>query len=97
MSKWRFRGFEGSRKGSRDLDPLYHVVSACGLGDLILTCSNDTSRNFTCGKRLREGKIVPEIINELKTVEGLSALEKVDTDNYMVLREIKDLVNHSQQ
>ena len=70
---------------------------ACGLGDLILTCSNDASRNYTCGKRLREGKIISEIINELKTIEGLSALEKVDTDNYMVLREIKDLVNHSQQ
>ena len=79
-----------------DADP-ETAECACGLGDLILTCSNDTSRNFTCGKRLREGKIVPEIINELKTVEGLSALEKVDTDNYMVLREIKDLVNHSQQ
>ena len=70
---------------------------ACGLGDLILTCSNDASRNYTCGKRLREGKIISEIISELKTIEGLSALEKVDTDNYMVLREIKDLVNHSQQ
>lgn len=70
---------------------------ACGLGDLILTCSNDASRNYTCGKRLREGNIISEIVNELKTIEGLSALEKVDTDNYMVLREIKDLVNHSQQ
>ena len=79
-----------------DADP-ETAECACGLGDLILTCSNDTSRNFTCGKRLREGKIIPEIINELKTVEGFSALEKVDTDNYMVLREIKDLVNHSQQ
>lgn len=70
---------------------------ACGLGDLILTCTNDASRNFTCGKRLREGKMISEIIDELKTIEGLSALEKVDTENYMVLREIKDIVNSTQQ
>ena len=79
-----------------DADP-ETAECACGLGDLILTCTNDTSRNYTCGKRLSEGKSIAEIIDELKTVEGLTALEKVDTENYMVLREIKDIVNHTQQ
>ncbi len=69
---------------------------ACGLGDLILTCINDTSRNFRCGVALREGKNIAEINTELKTVEGLSALLHVDTDNYALLRTVRDLVaSHS--
>ena len=65
---------------------------ACGIGDLILTCTNETSRNYTCGVRLREGKSIPEIIDELKTVEGLCALQQVDHQGYMILEEIYDLV-----
>ena len=66
---------------------------ACGLGDLILTCTNDTSRNFRCGVALREGKSIEEITDELKTVEGLTALLNADTENYKLLREIRDLVS----
>lgn len=69
---------------------------ACGLGDLILTCTNDTSRNYRCGVRLREGKTITEITAELKTIEGLSALLSADTEPYKLLREIRELVaNHS--
>lgn len=67
---------------------------SCGLGDLILTCTSRTSRNFTCGVRLREGKSKDEILNELKTVEGLSALEHIDFDGYPLLTEINRLVNY---
>lgn len=66
---------------------------ACGLGDLILTCTNDTSRNYRCGVMLREGKSIDEITTELKTVEGLTALLNADVDNYKLLREIRDLVS----
>lgn len=75
-----------------DCNPTTAELS-CGIGDLILTCTNETSRNFTCGVRLREGKSIAEINDELKTVEGLSALDKVDSDKYMYLREIKKLVD----
>ena len=74
-----------------DADPATAELS-CGIGDLILTCTNDTSRNYTCGVRLREGKKLPEIIEELQTIEGLSALEKIDTAGYMLLEQIQDLV-----
>ncbi len=67
---------------------------SCGLGDLILTCTSSTSRNFTCGIRLREGKRKSEIIDELKTVEGLSAIEHIDFDGYPLLTEINRLVNY---
>lgn len=75
-----------------DCDPSTAELS-CGIGDLILSCTNSTSRNFTCGVRLREGKNINEIVDELITVEGLSALDKVDSDKYMYLREIKKLVD----
>ena len=65
---------------------------ACGIGDLILTCTNETSRNFMCGVRLFEGKKLPEIIDELKTIEGLSALQHIEHQNYMILEEIYNLV-----
>ena len=73
-------------------DP-YTAELSCGIGDLILTCTNETSRNFTCGLRLQQGKNIPEIIEELQTVEGLSALNQADTEKYMYLREIKSLVD----
>ena len=66
---------------------------ACGLGDLILTCTSNNSRNYTCGVRLREGKHKSEIIEELHTVEGLSALEHVDFKSYPLLGQIDQLVN----
>ncbi len=68
---------------------------ACGIGDLILTCTNKASRNYTCGVYLREGKDVAEIVNALKTVEGLSALRRVDHKNYTILDEIYNLVNQT--
>jgi hypothetical protein len=69
---------------------------ACGLGDLILTCTNDTSRNFRCGVWLREGKSIEEITSQLKTVEGLTALLNADTESYKLLHGIQDLVaSHS--
>jgi glycerol-3-phosphate dehydrogenase len=53
---------------------------------------NNSSRNYTCGIRLREGKKLPEIIDELKTIEGIYALQQIDHKGYMLLEEIYDLV-----
>ena len=68
------------------------VELSCGIGDLILTCTNGTSRNYRCGQMLRDGKKIDEITKELNTIEGLSALIRADTDNYHLLHEINDLV-----
>ena len=67
---------------------------ACGLGDLILTCTNETSRNFRCGKMLKEGRNIDEITDKLHTVEGLSALLNVETEKYQLLRKIKELAGY---
>ncbi|MDA3901401.1 MAG: NAD(P)-dependent glycerol-3-phosphate dehydrogenase [Spirochaetes bacterium] len=39
-----------------------------GVGDLILTCTGDLSRNRTLGKKLAEGKTAEEIVNSQKSV-----------------------------
>ena len=65
---------------------------ACGIGDLILTCSGEQSRNFRCGRMLAEGVGLDEILKELGTVEGLGALERVDREGYGVIGEIYEKV-----
>ena len=66
---------------------------ACGLGDLILTCTSETSRNFTCGQRLKKGERLQAILDELKTVEGVSAIKEIDNiKKYPVLAEVAEIV-----
>lgn len=54
-----------------------------GIGDLILTCTSNTSRNFSCGKLLGQGYNLVEAIEKLngKTVEGIKIIESLN--NYM--------------
>jgi glycerol-3-phosphate dehydrogenase (NAD(P)+) len=40
----------------------------CGLGDLVLTCSSTSSRNFSLGKALGEGKAASALMSDRKTV-----------------------------
>lgn len=40
----------------------------CGLGDLVLTCSSTSSRNFSLGKALGEGKTAAELMADRTTV-----------------------------
>jgi glycerol-3-phosphate dehydrogenase (NAD(P)+) len=76
-----------------DCDPQTAELG-CGLGDLILTCTCETSRNFRCGKMLAEGRSIDEVLDKLKTVEGLSALLNVETEKYQLLRKIKELAGY---
>lgn len=55
------------------------VLSYSGIGDLLLTCTSEKSRNFCYGKLIGEGK-TPETIAEYtknNTVEGLYSLKSV--------------------
>jgi len=48
-------------------------LSLAGVGDLFLTCSSSTSRNYTVGYRLGKGEKLEAIINTLGSVaEGVS-------------------------
>ncbi len=49
-----------------------------GLGDLVLTCTGDLSRNRTVGLKLGEGKKLPEILDEMEMVaEGVKTTQSV--------------------
>ena len=53
------------------------VYTYAGIGDLILTCMSEKSRNFSCGKLLGQGKSLDETTEILsgKTVEGIRVIE----------------------
>jgi glycerol-3-phosphate dehydrogenase (NAD(P)+) len=40
-----------------------------GMGDLVLTCTGDLSRNYTVGVQLGQGQTLPEILRHLHAVE----------------------------
>jgi len=44
------------------------LAGLCGLGDLVLTCSSTSSRNFSLGKALGEGHSAEQLLNNRKTV-----------------------------
>lgn len=46
------------------------VAGLAGLGDLVLSCSSNQSRNFQFGRLVAEGKEPAEILHSLGTVEG---------------------------
>ncbi len=49
-----------------------------GLGDLILTCTGNLSRNRTVGLKLGQGKKLKEIVNEMKMVaEGIKTTKSI--------------------
>lgn len=44
------------------------LAGLCGLGDLVLTCSSTSSRNFSLGKALGEGRSAAELMADRRTV-----------------------------
>ncbi len=49
-----------------------------GVGDLVLTCTGDLSRNHTVGRKIGEGRSLPDILSETRTVaEGIKTAESV--------------------
>jgi len=44
------------------------LAGLCGLGDLVLTCSSTSSRNFSLGKALGEGKDAVSLMRDRRTV-----------------------------
>ena len=44
------------------------LAGLCGLGDLVLTCSSTSSRNFSLGKALGEGQSPDELMRDRTTV-----------------------------
>jgi glycerol-3-phosphate dehydrogenase (NAD(P)+) len=69
----------------------------CGLGDLVLTCSSTSSRNFSLGKALGEGLSAQEALADKRTVaEGAHTAPVLRTiaRDHGVQMPIVDAVNH---
>ena len=57
------------------------ILELAGIGDIILTCTSNKSRNFSFGKLLGESNDSNVINNYINThtIEGLNALENINT------------------
>lgn len=54
------------------------LAGIAGVGDLILTCTGDLSRNHTVGKKIGEGLKLEEILSEMRMVaEGVKTAKSV--------------------
>ncbi|WP_395621923.1 NAD(P)H-dependent glycerol-3-phosphate dehydrogenase [Sphingomonas daechungensis] len=63
------RGFaEMTRFGLANGAKRETLVGLSGLGDLVLTCSSTSSRNFSLGKAIGEGRSAAELMSNRKTV-----------------------------
>jgi glycerol-3-phosphate dehydrogenase (NAD(P)+) len=50
-------------------------VGLAGIGDLVATASSQSSRNFTCGYKMAEGKSLEEVNREMdETAEGINTI-----------------------
>ena len=69
---------EMNRLGTKlGADPLT-LAGLAGVGDLLLTCTGNLSRNYTVGKQIGEGKNLDEIISEMRMVaEGVKTTKSV--------------------
>lgn len=72
-------------------------LGLAGVGDLFLTCSSPTSRNYTVGYRLGKGEALDDIIKTLGSVaEGVTTAQglKVIIDEMDVSASIATEVSH---
>ncbi len=47
------------------------VFSTCGVGDIMVTCYGELSRNRQCGFKVAQGQKLEDVIKEIGTVEGV--------------------------
>lgn len=56
------------------------LTGLCGLGDLVLTCSSEQSRNMSCGLALGQGRSLEEIMATRTAVtEGVATAPALKT------------------
>ena len=69
---------EMNRLGTKlGADPLT-LSGLAGVGDLLLTCTGELSRNYTVGRQIGQGKKLDEIISEMRMVaEGVKTTRSV--------------------
>lgn len=73
------RGLAEIRRAGIALGADPHTFSGlAGVGDLLLTCTGNLSRNYTVGKKLGQGMTIDEILSEMRMVaEGVKTTKSV--------------------
>jgi len=73
------RGLAEIRRMGLKLGANPHTFAGlAGVGDLVLTCTGDLSRNHTVGRKIGEGRSLADILSETRTVaEGVKTAESV--------------------
>lgn len=73
------RGLAEIRRAGIALGADPHTFSGlAGVGDLLLTCTGNLSRNYTVGKKLGQGMTIDEILSEMRMVaEGVKTAKSV--------------------
>ena len=73
------------------------VLLSCGIGDIILTCTSQTSRNFKLGYMIGNGESIAEYINKT-TVEGIKSLTEINQilkiKKYTLINAIYDIIHN---
>ncbi|MFV0485238.1 MAG: NAD(P)H-dependent glycerol-3-phosphate dehydrogenase [Candidatus Saccharimonadales bacterium] len=91
---WLTRAYREMRQYLSDHDANANTCNlACGIGDLVMTCSSESSRNFLCGRMIKKGIPLNEIRSKLGTIEGITALDTVDRQNYPLISGVYALIN----
>lgn len=71
------------------------ALTPAGMGDLVLTCTSSTSRNFRCGQLIGGGLSPKEAVAQIGVVEGVGALEgflaKVDAERAPICCALRDV------
>ncbi len=73
------RGLAEIRRLGRAMGANPHTFSgSAGLGDLVLTCTGDLSRNYTVGRKIGQGLKLKEVLKEMHMVaEGVKTARSV--------------------
>jgi glycerol-3-phosphate dehydrogenase len=68
----------GTSADQEQLHALPAVLSLAGVGDVVLTCSSSTSRNYSVGQRLGKGESLADIKKNMTAVaEGVATAESI--------------------
>ena len=94
------RGFaEMTRYGLANGARRETLAGLSGLGDLVLTCSSTSSRNFSLGKGIGEGRSAAELMNDRRTIaEGaftapvLARLAREQMIDMPIVQAVDDLI-----
>lgn len=72
------------------------ILLSCGIGDIILTCTCKTSRNYTLGYKIGKKEDIEEYIKNT-TIEGLNAIESFKEVQSKTIQTIYSIIKKDKQ